>query len=240
MSAIAIRNPSVTLVDGAAVTTSQNVADVFGKQHDNLLQSIRNLKCSAEFRLLNFQETLVERANPSGGAPIHSPAYRLTRDGCAFLIMGFTGRKAAAFKEAYIAAFNRMEATLRDQAQSAVAPPVEAGISPAMQQRLRGYFEAGLQLFCGISPAAQELQQLRGTADHMKDELRKARLALEHAEAYAKQLATPPKPSRLPPELAEAMRRAVTGGQAVTHSSTAAAAIEEIEQLLELRKASND
>lgn len=30
-----------------------------------------------------------------------------------FLIMGFTGRKAAAFKEAYIARFNQMEAELK-------------------------------------------------------------------------------------------------------------------------------
>jgi len=32
----------------------------------------------------------------------------MTKDGFAFLAMGFTGKKAAAFKEAYINAFNQM------------------------------------------------------------------------------------------------------------------------------------
>jgi hypothetical protein len=36
----------------------------------------------------------------------------MTKDGFVFLVMGFTGKKAAAFKEAYIAEFNRMEAQL--------------------------------------------------------------------------------------------------------------------------------
>jgi len=36
----------------------------------------------------------------------------MTRDGFSFLCMGFTGAKAAIWKEAYIAAFNRMEAAL--------------------------------------------------------------------------------------------------------------------------------
>ncbi|EOS94821.1 hypothetical protein ETR_11658, partial [Erwinia tracheiphila PSU-1] len=43
------------------------------------------------------------------------PCYNTTRDGFAFLAMGFTGRQAAAFKEAYITAFNRMEQALSRQ-----------------------------------------------------------------------------------------------------------------------------
>ena len=32
----------------------------------------------------------------------------MTKDGCVFLVMGFTGKEAALFKEQYIAAFNEM------------------------------------------------------------------------------------------------------------------------------------
>ena len=39
--------------------------------------------------------------------------YRITRDGFSFLAMGFTGRAAAAWKEAFIAAFGKMERELR-------------------------------------------------------------------------------------------------------------------------------
>ena len=34
--------------------------------------------------------------------------YRMTKDGFAFALLGFTGAEAARFKEAYIAEFNRM------------------------------------------------------------------------------------------------------------------------------------
>ena len=40
------------------------------------------------------------------------PMYRMTRDGFTFLVMGFTGEKAARFKWLYIAEFNRIEAAL--------------------------------------------------------------------------------------------------------------------------------
>ncbi|HHL2105229.1 TPA: Rha family transcriptional regulator [Escherichia coli] len=40
------------------------------------------------------------------------PCYQITRDGFAFLAMGFTGKRAAQFKEAYINAFNQMEKQL--------------------------------------------------------------------------------------------------------------------------------
>ena len=38
------------------------------------------------------------------------PMYKMTRDGWAILVMGFTGKKAMSFKEKDIAAFNAMEA----------------------------------------------------------------------------------------------------------------------------------
>lgn len=40
-----------------AMTSSLDVAEYFGKRHDNVLQTIKNLDCSEEFRRLNFQES---------------------------------------------------------------------------------------------------------------------------------------------------------------------------------------
>ena len=48
--------PVVTVRGGKMVTDSRNVAAVFEKRHDNVLQAIRYLECSSGFRLLNFQE----------------------------------------------------------------------------------------------------------------------------------------------------------------------------------------
>ncbi len=49
------------------------------------------------------------------------PCYQSTRDGFAFLLWGFTGKRAAQFKEAYINAFNQMEKQLSNPLYSSDA-----------------------------------------------------------------------------------------------------------------------
>lgn len=102
----------VQIIDGKAVTTSRKVAEVFEKQHKNVLQSIRELEIPESYRELNFQPSVYEQPNPSGGKPIEHPEYLITRDGFTILAMGFTGKKAMEFKLAYIEAFNEMEKAL--------------------------------------------------------------------------------------------------------------------------------
>nr|VFK16247.1 MAG: phage regulatory protein, rha family [Candidatus Kentron sp. LFY] len=102
--------------DGERIfTTSQDIARRFGKQHKNILRDIDDLECSAEYRRLNFEPTVYERPNPSGGKPIPTRMFEITRDGFVILAMGFTGRRAMEWKERYIAAFNAMEQELRER-----------------------------------------------------------------------------------------------------------------------------
>ena len=90
------------------LTTSLKVAEIFGKEHSKVMRDITNLYCSDDFRAANF-----------GGSSYTSeqnkqlPMYEMTKDGFTFLVMGYTGKKAAAFKEAYIKRFNEMEAEHR-------------------------------------------------------------------------------------------------------------------------------
>lgn len=120
----AVQNtPVVTVVDGSVTTLSTDVATFFEKNHRDVVRSIENiLSTVSEDRVRNFAQTVVTRANPSGGAPIKSKAYRLTRDGFTFLAMGFTGARAQEFKWAYIDAFNKMEAALRQCPAQAQLP----------------------------------------------------------------------------------------------------------------------
>lgn len=120
----AVQNtPVVTVVDGSVTTLSTDVATFFEKNHRGVVRSIENiLSTVSEDRVRNFAQTVVTRANPSGGAPIKSKAYRLTRDGFTFLAMGFTGARAQEFKWAYIDAFNKMEAALRQCPAQAQLP----------------------------------------------------------------------------------------------------------------------
>ncbi|EFM6587293.1 peptidase [Escherichia coli] len=106
-----LSQPEIAIVDGQAVTSSLAVADFFSKRHDDVLKKIRILDCSPEFCARNFAETSILVRQPNGGTR-KLPCYQITRDGFAFLAMGFTGKRAAQFKEAYINAFNQMEKQL--------------------------------------------------------------------------------------------------------------------------------
>ncbi|EFI4258311.1 Rha family transcriptional regulator, partial [Escherichia coli] len=120
----ALTQPEITIDNGQAVTTSLAVANFFSKRHDDVLKKIRTLDCSPEFCARNFAETSISVNQPNGGTR-KLPCYQITRDGFAFLAMGFTGKRAARFKEAYINAFNQMEkllskpSTLSDAADNA-------------------------------------------------------------------------------------------------------------------------
>ena len=97
--------------DGNGVVRADSlvVAQIFGKLHANVVRDIRNLECSDEFRLINFDESTYINAQ---GHKL--PCFNMTRDGFVFLVMGYRGKKAAAFKEAYIKRFNEMEEFIKD------------------------------------------------------------------------------------------------------------------------------
>lgn len=100
-----------------AVVSSRDVARVFEKGHRHVLRDIAELECSGEFRESNFGRGSYIDANNQ-----ERPQYLITRDGFTLLAMGYTGKKAMQFKEAYIAAFNRMEEELRKKRAEAMPP----------------------------------------------------------------------------------------------------------------------
>ena len=97
----------VVAKDGLATTNTKLVADIFKKEHRHVIRDINQLKCSPEFKKANFVEGFyISEQNKK------LKCYDITRDGFAFLCMGFTGAKAAEWKEKYINAFNQMESAL--------------------------------------------------------------------------------------------------------------------------------
>lgn len=125
MKAIAPVSPvAVEMIDGQATTTSLDVAAHFAKRHDDVLKRLRNLECSPKFRLRNFAEASQEVAQPNGGVAKY-PVVRMTRDGFTFLCMGFTGKEAAKWKEAYINAFNQLEQAITEKSNMPAVQEVE-------------------------------------------------------------------------------------------------------------------
>ena len=100
-----INLPVITLRSNVPVTNSRDVAAFFGKRHTNVLRAIDEMECSAEFSRLNFEPCPVPHPTIPGRV---DRTIDMTKDGFVFLVMGFTGRKAAAFKEAYIGRYNEM------------------------------------------------------------------------------------------------------------------------------------
>ena len=110
----------ILVQNNQALTTSLIVAEKFGKLHKNVIAAIENametLKSLAESTELKIKPSEIERAFIKGeykdASGKSNPMYYLNRDALSFVIMGFTGEKAALWKWRYIQEFNRMEAAL--------------------------------------------------------------------------------------------------------------------------------
>ncbi len=103
-------SPNVFVKDGKAFTNSLDVAEKFEKRHTNVLRAISNIECSQSFNRLNFE--LISYKDDRGR---QQNMFEMAKNGFIFLVMGFTGKLAAQIKEAYIAAFDRMEQELKKQ-----------------------------------------------------------------------------------------------------------------------------
>ncbi len=96
------------VVDNAVYTTSLSVAEVFNKNHKNIIRKINEFP-KDNFTKLNFEPS---KYIDSTGRIL--PCYKITRDAFSLLVMGFTGEKAYKWKVEFIKAFNEMEKRLRN------------------------------------------------------------------------------------------------------------------------------
>lgn len=113
--------------NGQAMIDSRTVAEVFEKQHKDVLETIERLKEDAKKTADNGRIQSAENSadyskdiNDMFVQNVYKDArgrkqkcYNMTRDGFSLLIMGFTGAKALEWKLKYIKAFNNMESHIR-------------------------------------------------------------------------------------------------------------------------------
>lgn len=100
----------VSVINNQVVVSSRQVAEKFGKEHRNVLASIKEI-ISAEKSALTFYQENTYKA----GTGKSYPEYLMNRDGFSLLVMGFTGKDALHWKMKYIAAFNDMERKLQNK-----------------------------------------------------------------------------------------------------------------------------
>lgn len=93
-----------------AWVSSRDIAKLFDKEHKDVLAAIREQiipNISTEFTERNFP---LSKYKDSTGRKL--PEYLLNRKSFSMVVMGFTGKKAMAFKEAYIEAFEQMHTVI--------------------------------------------------------------------------------------------------------------------------------
>lgn len=108
----------IFLAGDKLVTDTEFVAKAFKKNPEDVRKKVKNLDCSAGFRSGNFSEVKETMTYKHDGVEIvketsRTSHYTMTKDGFMFLVMGFTGKAAAAVKEAFIEAFNAMSDFIR-------------------------------------------------------------------------------------------------------------------------------
>ncbi len=154
-------SPVVFERSGEVRTTSRDVAELFGKNHRDVLRAMDSLIQDApelaEGGLRNFEQT--PYIEPSTGQTYRQ--YEMTRDGFTLLAMGFTGKKALKFKLAYIEAFNRMEQALRHR------PAIDLNNPSDLRMLLANYANDKIELqaqVADLTPKAEALDRI-ATAD---------------------------------------------------------------------------
>lgn len=122
----------VTLENGVPVVSSRDVARRFGKNHRDVLETIRNITAENSAVAEMFHETTYTAANKQ-----EYPMYLMDRDGFTLLAMGFTGKEALEWKVRYIQAFNKMEERLKaEELKAAFGPKQDARLIEAQARLL--------------------------------------------------------------------------------------------------------
>lgn len=143
-------SPSVFLSNSRPATTSIDIADHFGKQHKDVLKSIRNLyaELPEDVRERNFALTSRTVAGPNNSER-QEEFFIVYFDGFILLVMGYTGKKALQIKLLYIAAFNAMRDELAAQREAALPEVPHIKITPsttASRKPLRALVHAWAQV----------------------------------------------------------------------------------------------
>ena len=111
----------IAVTNGEPTTTTQDIAEVYGKQHAKVLAIVRQRMSEAgEWGVANFSET--PYTNPQNGQTY--TVIRMTEKGFHFVVGKFTGAKAVRHQIAYADEFQRMKAELAQPTVSLSPAPL--------------------------------------------------------------------------------------------------------------------
>lgn len=106
-----MNNLKVVSIDGRLVTDSRDVAEMIGRDHKELLRSIRQYSTILTSANLRSSEFFIPSQYEDAKKEIR-PSYLLTRKGCDMVANKMTGEKGVLFTAAYVTKFEEMEKSL--------------------------------------------------------------------------------------------------------------------------------
>ncbi len=157
---------NVMSINGQLVTDSREVAKMAGKEHKELLRSIRlyiSILTGAKLRSLDF---FIPHEYVDAKKEVR-PCYLLTRKGCDMVANKLTGEKGILFTAEYVTRFEEMEQELFKP-----KPLIE-------REQLRASLKLALETSEGLEELKMELGQLKEKVE--------TQITLEHGEQRAVQ-----------------------------------------------------
>ena len=150
----------IAVTNGQPTTTTQDIADVYGKQHAKVLAVVRQrmAEVPADWCLANFGEASVEVKQPNGGTVAY-PVIRMTKKGFHFVVGKFTGTKAVAHQIAFADEFERMEAALRTPTKPI---PDMLKVADLLTKTARALRESGVPKQLALAIALDEVHMKTG------------------------------------------------------------------------------
>lgn len=119
----------VSNFNGVEVVDSRDVAQMVGREHNELLKSIRTYAKYLDEGEIPQVEFFIENTYNGPNNQIY-PSYLITKMGCDMIANKTTGKKGVLFTAAYVAAFNAMHKRLED------GPRIAPNVSPSGLARL--------------------------------------------------------------------------------------------------------
>lgn len=126
----------IAVTNGEPTTTTQDIAEVYGKRHDDVLRIVRQrISEAGEWGVRNFTDT--PYTNPQNGQTY--TVIRMTEKGFHFVVGKFTGAKAVQHQIAYADEFQRMKAELAQ-------PTASLSLAPLNHQQVSSALVMGLNM----------------------------------------------------------------------------------------------
>lgn len=148
-------NSLVFVQNDTVVTDSLTIAQLFGKNHDNVLRDIRTQieYAGEEFALLNFEECEYTNVSAAGiNKNRKYPKINLTEEAFALVVFSYNTKEAVQTKIKFIQEFKRMKEHIQKQERAAEDP-----IVLALETSLKNY---------------QEIKAIKEDVTFLKDHMR--------------------------------------------------------------------